>query len=192
MDKLNAVLSGACLVALVVAGHALVANAALERRANSADSLAAALRATDSSRAIAFDRERDSTSRVIAYTRSRLRPVRRDSLPASADTVYLKAPVDSAIGALTAAREQDSLQLLFWRSQVRAYQDTVVPALVRAREGWEAKAKRPRYTVTDIAGGIALGWAVAKDNTDGLKVGGALILLPRAIHAAKELLSWAL
>lgn len=133
----------------------------------------------------AFTRERDSTGRVIRALRARTAPQK----PADnilAQLVEQIAVRDSLILAHEAGRQQDSLQLLFWRSAV-AQRDSIIPRLQQARDSWRREASKPRHTVTDIAGGVLLGFGAARESEVLAATGGALILVPRVVDAIGRL-----
>jgi hypothetical protein len=130
-----------------------------------------------------FRRERDSTARVIANLRSRVLPRDTIAIKDTNPVFYRQLAVrDSLIAALDARHVQDSLQILFYRGQAVAYRDSLAPALQRARDTWKKAAQQPRHTVTDIAGGVALGYGLAEDNPTAAGVGAALIVAPRVVH----------
>ena len=145
------------------------------------DSAIARLAARELEREKAFSRERDSTGRVIANLRSRIAP--RDSvrLTDTSRYIYQLAVRDTLIAAQASALSRDSLQLLFWKAQNDTMLRTIVPNLVTARDSWRREASKPRHTLTDILGGTALGYAVAKENEVAAATGGALIVLPRVL-----------
>lgn len=135
-----------------------------------------------------FLRARDSTGREIANQRKILDELNVNRKPLT-DTVYVQAALagrDSLISDLTSALVQDSLQIAFWRAQVVA-RDSLIPRLTAARDAWRKSAERPRYVITDILGGAALGYALAKDNRVAAGVGGVLILLPRAADLIRRM-----
>lgn len=133
----------------------------------------------------AFRRARDSTGRVIRGLQAKIASVPKlgTNVPnVGTNPELLPDSRDSLLAALTAGRTQDSLQILFWKAQVAA-RDSIIPRLQQARDSWRREASKPRHTVTDISGGFLLGVGLARESGVTAGVGGALILLPRALDA---------
>lgn len=109
-----------------------------------------------------FQRERDSTAKVIAKLRRRVIP--RDSILIhdTLQVVFQLDARDSVIDALSAQHVQDSLHILFWRGQAIVYRDSLVPALVLARDNWKRQAQSGVFTkvvraVPYLAAGLVIG-----------------------------------
>lgn len=56
------------------------------------------------------------------------------------------AQCDTLIASLLSGRQQDSLQLLFWKSQV-AQRDSLIPKLQAARDDWKHRSERRWFCV---------------------------------------------
>lgn len=150
------------------AKHALAA-----QRDKRDDSTVVALRNESVARAKAFDRERDSTNRVIAKLRSR---VPKDTvLRIVSNTPDLRNTQlvlrDTLISALTAGRQQDSLQLVFWQAQV-AQRDTVIAQLQASRNAWRQRSERRWFCVggATVAVGLNGRGAVGPGLTCGYRI----------------------
>ena len=113
-----------------------------------------------------FQRERDSTSREIRRLQQRIAglgpaPEARPDADVSGEQAagYGAVPLllrDSLIASLLSGRQQDSLQLLFWRAQV-AQRDSLIPALQRARDAWRARSGRRWFCVAGAGATMSLG-----------------------------------
>lgn len=158
--------------------------AALQVRAARAESVEVALRQQNaqSEAALAAARRRRVTASVAVDT-ARVR----------ADTAALVAMQDSVIIALSDENRQLAEQVAIWQKLYASADST--RTLFRAalhdaealRESWKREAQRPRYTLTDVGGGLIVGYGIGERNETAVLVGAGVVLVPRLLGAVGRL-----
>lgn len=125
-----------------------------------------------------FERQRDSTGRVIQNLQRRIREVRptetRGQMAQAGGMGTNQPPVgpvasgasasacagapaqcDTLIASLLSGRQQDSLQLLFWKAQV-SQRDSVISTLQASRNAWRSRSERRWFCVGGASATIGL------------------------------------
>lgn len=165
------------LAALAVIGAILLAGYCGERRGIASERARAGDRRDDSTVSrLAYEvakgeqrfaRERDSTGRVIRALQQRVASQTSPDTTVSGGTnspAVARTPVvdsstlavyDSLVAALTAGRAQDSLQILFWKSQV-AQRDTVIQKLQASRDAWRGRSEKRFACVGGVSVAVSL------------------------------------